>query len=42
MEWNLDPAPAGSVRVTLRTNPPYRPASDPRALGIAIAGLGFR
>jgi hypothetical protein len=39
--WDLDPAPAGTVRVTLHTSPPYRPASDTRTLGIAVGGLGF-
>jgi hypothetical protein len=40
--WALTPEPAGSVQVTIRTDPPFRPENDPRVLGIAVGALGFR
>jgi hypothetical protein len=39
----LPPADPGTALVELRTDPAYRPsASDPRVLGSAVGGLGFR
>lgn len=38
----LAAAPAGSVDVEFRVAPAYHPRGDPRVLGIAIAGFGFR
>lgn len=42
LNWDLAAAPAGSVDVTIRTDPPFRPAGDPRTLGIAVGSFGFR
>ncbi|MBZ5728779.1 MAG: hypothetical protein LAP87_27840 [Acidobacteriia bacterium] len=40
--WDLPPKPAGPALVTFHSEPPFRPATDPRLLGIAIGGFGFR
>jgi hypothetical protein len=40
--WTLAAAPAGDVNVEFRVAPAYRPPGDPRLLGIAITGFGFR
>jgi hypothetical protein len=38
----VPPGPAGSVRVEFQVQPEFRPAAtDPRALGIPVAGFGF-
>jgi len=42
LEWDLAPAPAGSVEVTIETEPPFRPPGDPRTLGIAVGSLGLK
>jgi hypothetical protein len=40
-DWPLTPAPAGEVQVSIRSEPPFKPSSDPRTLGIAIGAFGF-
>jgi hypothetical protein len=42
LDWPLPAAPAGAVSVTIRTDPPFHPPSDPRTLGIAVGSFGFR
>jgi hypothetical protein len=42
LEWDLSAAPAGAANVTIRTDPPFHPAGDPRTLGIAVGSFGFR
>lgn len=42
LAWDLPAAPAGSAHVTIRCDPPFRPAGDPRVLGIAVGNFGFR
>jgi hypothetical protein len=42
LTWNLPSAPAGTVNVTIRTDPPFHAPGDPRDLGIAVGALGFR
>jgi hypothetical protein len=42
LQWNLAAAPAGAANVTIRTDPPFHPAGDPRTLGIAVGSFGFR
>jgi hypothetical protein len=42
LEWNPAAAPAGAVQVTIRTDPPFHAAGDPRTLGIAVGSFGFR
>ncbi|MCE5306983.1 MAG: hypothetical protein LLG20_05030 [Acidobacteriales bacterium] len=42
VSFPLSPAPAGNVEVEFRAAPAYHPRGDPRVLGIAIAGFGFR
>ena len=42
LQWNLAAAPAGTTQVTIRTDPPFRAPGDPRTLGIAVGGFGFR
>ncbi len=39
--WELPPGAAGTVTVRL-ASPPYRPQRDPRALGLAVGGFGFK
>ncbi len=39
--YPLKPAAPGIVNVEFRASPPYRPANDPRTLGIALGGFGF-
>ncbi len=41
VHWDLPPAPAGSAAIEFHVTPEYRPATDPRILGIAIGGFGF-
>jgi hypothetical protein len=41
LDWPLAPAAAGPVQISIRTEPPFRPAGDPRTLGIAIGDFGF-
>ena len=38
----LPPGEPGRQRIELRTTPEFRPASDPRVLGIPIGALGFK
>jgi hypothetical protein len=40
--YALKPHPPGVVSVELRSSPAYHPQGDPRILGIAIGGFGFR
>jgi hypothetical protein len=40
--WNLSPGAEGSVDVEFRVSPEFRPATDPRVLGIAIVAFGFK
>jgi hypothetical protein len=42
VSWTLAAAPAGNVNVEFLVAPAYRPPGDPRPLGIAITGFGFR
>jgi len=42
VSWTLAAAPAGDVDVEFHVAPAYRPPDDPRVLGIAITGFGFR
>ena len=42
VSWALASAPAGTVNVEFRVAPAYRAPGDPRTLGIAITGFGFR
>ncbi|HWB85761.1 MAG TPA: hypothetical protein VG675_16580 [Bryobacteraceae bacterium] len=42
VRWDVPPAPPGIVQMTLRVDPPYRPSSESRLLGIAVGGFGFR
>ena len=39
--WELPPAPAGPVKVTLIA-PPYQAPPDLRTLGLAVGGIGFK
>jgi hypothetical protein len=39
--WDLAPAPAGPVRVTIFTSPSFQAPPDIRTLGVAVVGLGF-
>jgi hypothetical protein len=41
IEWELEPAPAGPVKVGFRVDPGFRPPGE-RPLGIAIGAFGFR
>lgn len=41
LTWDLSPAPAGPVKVTITTSPPFHPPGDSRTLGAAVGGLGF-
>ncbi|MBI3279782.1 MAG: hypothetical protein HYZ57_08080 [Acidobacteria bacterium] len=40
--WEIIGGPAKPVTIEFRVDPPYRPRTDPRTLGIAIGGFGFR
>jgi hypothetical protein len=40
--WNLAPAAEGNVEVELRVTPPFGAPNDPRTLGVAVMGFGFR
>lgn len=40
--WEIVGGPAKPVTIEFRVDPPYRPRTDPRTLGIAIGGFGFR
>ncbi len=40
-EWELPPAPAGPVCITLQVEPAYQPGNDSVALGVAVRSLGF-
>jgi hypothetical protein len=40
--FTLPAAEAGSVNIEFRVAPAYHPPGDPRVLGIAITGFGFR
>jgi hypothetical protein len=41
--WDLPPGAPGPVEIEFRSEPRYRPSNgDPRTLGIAIQGFGFR
>jgi hypothetical protein len=42
LQWDLAAAPAGATSVTIRTEPPFHSANDPRLLGIAVGSFGFR
>ena len=42
LQWDLAKAPAGPLRLSIHTGPPFKPPADPRILGIAIGGFGFR
>ena len=42
LQWDLAAAPAGATNVAIQTDPPFRPANDPRTLGIAVGSFGFR
>jgi hypothetical protein len=42
LRWDLPAAPAGAANVTIQSDPPFHPATDPRVLGIAVGGFGFR
>jgi hypothetical protein len=42
LDWDLPAAPAGSANIAIRTDPPFHPGGDPRALGIAVGAFGFR
>jgi hypothetical protein len=43
VQWDLPAGASGAVQVELRSEPAYRPSNgDPRTLGIAIAGFGFK
>jgi len=42
LTWDVAPAAAGPVAVTIHSDPPFRPSGDPRALGIPVGGVGFR
>ena len=39
--WDLAPAPAGTVEMKLQADPPFRPATEGRVLGIAVGAFGF-
>ena len=39
--WPLPEGKAGPVQVEFRSDPEYRPAGDPRELGVAIVSFGF-
>jgi hypothetical protein len=41
IRWEVPPAPAGYVLVTIDARPPFHPPNDSRALGLAVAALGF-
>jgi hypothetical protein len=40
-QWDLPPAPAGTVRVSFHVSPGYRPPDSP-PLGIAVGAFGFK
>jgi len=42
LDWNLPAAPGGAANVTIKIDPPFHPAGDPRTLGIAVGSFGFR
>jgi hypothetical protein len=42
LAWDVAPAPSGTANVAIRTDPPFHPSGDPRALGIAVGSFGFR
>jgi hypothetical protein len=42
VSWDLAAGDARSVRVEFRVAPEYRPAGDPRLLGIGVVAFGFR
>jgi len=42
LTWDLPPAPAGTVKVTVTTSPAFHPTGDSRTLGAAVGGLGFQ
>jgi hypothetical protein len=42
LDWELPAAPPGSANIAIRADPPFRSASDPRVLGIAVGSIGFR
>jgi hypothetical protein len=41
LEWPLAAGAAGTTRITIHTEPPFRPSGDPRTLGIAVGAFGF-
>jgi hypothetical protein len=42
VNWPIEPGPAKLVEIRLEADPPYRTPIDPRTLGAAIGGFGFR
>jgi hypothetical protein len=41
LDWPLPPASAGSVQVSIHSEPPFQPSGDPRTLGVAVSDFGF-
>ncbi len=41
VEWDLPAAPAGPVRVEIRSQPSYQSSDPPNPRGIALGGFGF-
>jgi hypothetical protein len=42
LSWKPTAAPEGTANVTIKIDPPFHPAGDPRTLGIAVGSFGFR
>jgi hypothetical protein len=42
LTWDLPPAPAGPVSLSIHTDPPFHADGDPRTLGVPVGALGFR
>ena len=41
VSWDAPAAESGTVQVKLQADPPYKPATEDRTLGLAVSGLGF-
>jgi hypothetical protein len=41
LRWPAPRGPVGTVRIELHSTPVYRPARDPRVLGITVKAFGF-
>jgi hypothetical protein len=41
VDWTIPAGPAGSVEMKLQADPPFRPATESRVLGIAVGAFGF-